>query len=168
MYYLGPFLFLIDINDLPDGVESCIKLFADDTKLYNRVDTKDVERQISTNLQKIISRSDIPVNLLKLIMIKILRLQASGLPKKPQASSPHTHVWQAYHLKQSKMVVFACIQLKIQIKYPWFIPSFIHPWISINIIICSIELKWDGKKTKMWYNNKMRWIWITVWNGGDL
>jgi len=37
-----------------------------------------------------------------------------------------------------------------------------------NINICSIELKWNGKITKIWYGNEMRWIQITVWNGGDL
>jgi len=39
--------------------------------------------------------------------------------------------------------------------------------INININICSIELglKWDGKITKLWYENEMRWIRITVWNG---
>jgi len=39
---------------------------------------------------------------------------------------------------------------------------------NININICSIELKWDGKITKIWYDNEMRWKRITVWNGGDL
>jgi len=28
--------------------------------------------------------------------------------------------------------------------------------INININICSIELKWDGKITKIWYDNEMR------------
>jgi len=28
---------------------------------------------------------------------------------------------------------------------------------NININICSGELKWDGKKTKIWYDNEMRW-----------
>jgi len=28
--------------------------------------------------------------------------------------------------------------------------------ININISICSIELKWDGNITKIWYNNEMR------------
>jgi len=44
-----------------------------------------------------------------------------------------------------------------------------HPYIiNININIWTIELKWDGKITKMRYDNEMRWKRITVWNGGDL
>jgi len=39
--------------------------------------------------------------------------------------------------------------------------------ITFNTNICSIELKWDGKITKIWYDNEMRWIRITVWKGGD-
>jgi len=41
-------------------------------------------------------------------------------------------------------------------------------WYHININIYSVELKWDGKETIIWYDNDMRWIRITVWNGGDL
>ena len=35
---LGPVLFLIFINDLPEVISICIKLFADDDKLYTTVD----------------------------------------------------------------------------------------------------------------------------------
>ena len=31
---LGPILFLIFINDLPDVIVSCMKLFADDAKIF--------------------------------------------------------------------------------------------------------------------------------------
>ena len=33
---LGPILFTIFINDLPDGIKSICKIFADDTKIYNK------------------------------------------------------------------------------------------------------------------------------------
>ena len=32
---LGPILFLIFINDLPDVLNCCMKIFAEDAKLYN-------------------------------------------------------------------------------------------------------------------------------------
>ena len=34
---LGPLLFLIYINDLPDGITSICKIFADDTSLFLKV-----------------------------------------------------------------------------------------------------------------------------------
>jgi len=39
---------------------------------------------------------------------------------------------------------------------------------NISINICPIELKWVGKISKMWYDNEMSWIRITVRNWGDL
>ena len=36
---LGPVLFLVFINDLPDSIANFVKHFADDTKVYSTVST---------------------------------------------------------------------------------------------------------------------------------
>ena len=42
---LGPFLFLVYINDLPNELKSSIKLFADDTSLFKIVKDKNEIRE---------------------------------------------------------------------------------------------------------------------------
>ena len=42
---LGPILFVLYINDLPDGISSNISLFADDTKIYNRVNNEEDSKE---------------------------------------------------------------------------------------------------------------------------
>ena len=34
---LGPALFLVFINDLPDSIANFVKIFADDTKVYSTI-----------------------------------------------------------------------------------------------------------------------------------
>ena len=51
---LGPLLFLIWINDLPDNLKSLIKLFADDTSLFSTVyDTNHSAKILNDDLNKI-------------------------------------------------------------------------------------------------------------------
>ena len=51
---LGPLLFLIYINDLPDGLKSICKIFVDDTSLYSKIDDKDTSNiDINNDLVKI-------------------------------------------------------------------------------------------------------------------
>ena len=52
---LGPTLFTIFINDLPECVSSICKIFADDTKVYNHAKNKD---QLQADLDKIQEWSD--------------------------------------------------------------------------------------------------------------
>ena len=51
---LGPLLFLIYINDLPNGIESICKIFADDTSLFSKVkDETFSDTQLNDDLNKI-------------------------------------------------------------------------------------------------------------------
>ena len=51
---LGPLLFLIYINDLPDGIISICKIFADDTSLFSKVrDTNESANKLNADLQNI-------------------------------------------------------------------------------------------------------------------
>ena len=49
---LGPILFTIFINDLPDSVHSSCKIFADDTKIYNSHDKSDDLQQDLLRIQE--------------------------------------------------------------------------------------------------------------------
>ena len=47
---LGPIVFIFFIDDLPDGIDSILMIFADDTKVYRDVKwKKNVYKKTSTN-----------------------------------------------------------------------------------------------------------------------
>ena len=51
---LGPLLFLIYINDLPDGITSIGKIFADDTSLFSKVlDVNKSVNELNSDLERI-------------------------------------------------------------------------------------------------------------------
>ena len=51
---LGPLLFLIFINELPDGIASLCKIFADDTSLFSKVYDIDISaKELHSDLEKI-------------------------------------------------------------------------------------------------------------------
>ena len=50
---LGPVLFVIYINDLPDHVKSDVKIFADDTKVFTRSDIKENRVQLQEDLDNL-------------------------------------------------------------------------------------------------------------------
>ena len=55
---LGPVLFLIFINDLPEVISVCIKLFADDAKLYTTVDSIEKTQCLQESLGSAVEWAD--------------------------------------------------------------------------------------------------------------
>ena len=51
---LGPILFLIYINDLPSHINSLVKIFADDSKLYNGISNDDDVENLQADLNALI------------------------------------------------------------------------------------------------------------------
>ena len=47
---LGPVLFIIYINDLPDMLRKYCKMFADDAKLYSAIETTDDQEELQDDL----------------------------------------------------------------------------------------------------------------------
>jgi len=47
---LGPVLFVLFINDLPDSVKSNIHLFADDTKIFRKVVSRNDQNRLQQDL----------------------------------------------------------------------------------------------------------------------
>ena len=55
---LGPVLFILYINDLPELVDNFTMLFADDTKLYSTVNNKKDQEGLQRDLNKLIQWSN--------------------------------------------------------------------------------------------------------------
>ena len=55
---LGPILFTIYINDLPDALENMIKLFADDTKVFASVNNEEDKNSLQGDIDKLMNWSD--------------------------------------------------------------------------------------------------------------
>ena len=65
---LGPILFTIFINDMPEVVKSCMKLFADDAKIYKAIESFDdinIIQDDINNLLKWSKKWQLPLNLKK-------------------------------------------------------------------------------------------------------
>ena len=56
---LGPLLFLLYVNDLPETVNNHIRMFADDTKLYSAVPSQHDRSNLQADLDALVMWSDV-------------------------------------------------------------------------------------------------------------
>jgi hypothetical protein len=75
---LGPILFLIFVNDLPDWMRSSIKMFADDTKLWRKIRSPVDQKELQEDLDRLMSWTD--KWLLKLNLEKCKVMHIGKLP----------------------------------------------------------------------------------------
>lgn len=71
---LGPVLFLVYINDLPDHVKSNVKIFADDTKLYTRANDSVTREMLQGDIDSLLewsARWQLPFNVEKCSVLHI-------------------------------------------------------------------------------------------------
>ena len=71
---LGPTLFLIYVNDLPEGILSSLKLFTDDTKLYHVIKLETDREVLQQDINRLVKWTEVwqlPLNASK---CKILNL----------------------------------------------------------------------------------------------
>ena len=71
---LGPLMFLIYINDLPDSVLTSVKMFADDSKLYGPADSPDSRQLLQDDLHRLSRWSEqwqLPFNVSKCKVLHI-------------------------------------------------------------------------------------------------
>ena len=55
---LGPSLFIYFINDLPDVTNSLLKIFADDTKVYSKIQSEEDRDKLQISIDQMVKWTD--------------------------------------------------------------------------------------------------------------
>jgi hypothetical protein len=95
---LGPLLFVLYINDLPDVVDASILLFADDTKIYKEIITIEDQESIQNNINSMQNWSEQWLLKFHPEKCKVLRLGRNDEVKFPYALNGHDLI----HVEEEK------------------------------------------------------------------
>ena len=63
---LGPLLFLLFVNDLPRWIVNSMKMFADDTKLWCRIETESDSESLQKDLDSLATEVDVRIQFLQM------------------------------------------------------------------------------------------------------
>ena len=78
---LGPILFLLYVNDIPSVVDSHLLLFADDIKLYRRIQSENDIIQLQKDIDDLLNWSNTWLLNFNIPKCKVLRIGTSTLPQ---------------------------------------------------------------------------------------
>ena len=135
---LDPTLFLLCINDIPEGVHNHIKLFADDCLIYRTIQSPSDQYILQQDLNTLVKWE-------KLHTKFNTKVWNYGIDKTPQWSTPlvtiEQHIWVHLHHRLSWKPYAYRIYLQQDKRNPWLSPekSVAIPYIPLTISIYTLS-----------------------------
>ena len=84
---LGPILFLVYVNDMPEVIDCVIKMFADDTKLYSKISTEQDKLCLQDSINRIANWTD--TWLMQLNIEKCKHMEIGNTTNNSEYNIPH-------------------------------------------------------------------------------
>ncbi len=116
---LGPLLFLVYINDMPDVVQQLVKLFADDTKLLTRIENDTDFQLVQRDIDALVGWADKWHMSFNRSKCKVLRISKKSSPTDLHLPFTMTNLHQneIHHLEESRSERDLGVQITHNLKW---------------------------------------------------